>query len=157
MKRVAMAINVATLLLLTACASGPSRRVSEPAVNIQQLTVRTDGSWSLDLRIDNFSNVPMRFDNIALKMTIGGASAGTLQTRAALTIGPESADVATVSFTPSSAAKILIADALSRGSNLEYTLDGTVDAALEKGSARTYRNQRTNALSPVPGLAGVLR
>ena len=58
-------------LLLAACGSGPvARRVSEPAVNIQQLTVRADGGWSVDLRIDNFSNVPMRFDGVSLAMTV---------------------------------------------------------------------------------------
>ena len=88
-------------LLLAACSSGPVRRVSEPAVNIQQLTVRADGSWSVDLRIDNFSSVPMRFDRVVLAMTVGGESAGTLQGQPALTIGPESADVATLTLAPS--------------------------------------------------------
>ena len=49
MKRLATTVAAAVCLLLAACASGPSRRVSEPAANIQQLTVRADGSWSLDL------------------------------------------------------------------------------------------------------------
>ena len=48
---------------LSACGGGgPVKRVSEPQVGIQQLTVKADGSWSVDLRIDNFSSVPMRFD-----------------------------------------------------------------------------------------------
>src|SRR5690606_3602572 len=41
-------------LLLAACSSGPVRRVSEPSASIQQLTVRADGSWSVDLRLQNY-------------------------------------------------------------------------------------------------------
>ena len=157
MKRIAMAAVVMSCLLLAACGTGPVRRVSEPSANIQQLTVRADGSWSVDLRIDNFSTVPMRFDNVILAMTMGGESAGTLQGRPGLSIGPESADVATLAFMPSSSAKIVIADALARASGVDYKLEGTLDAAPEKGGIHSYKIKRSNALSPVPGLAGVLR
>lgn len=159
MKRNAMPRALASLacLLLVACGSGQVRRVSEPAVNIQQLTVRADGGWSVDLRIDNFSSVPMRFDRLSLAMTVGGQSAGTLQAQPALTIGPEAADVATVALSPSPAARIVVADALARGGSLDYALDGTVDAAAENHGPRTYDVKRSNALGPVPGLPGVMR
>lgn len=146
------------LLLVTACASGgPPRRVSEPAANIQQLTVRSDGSWSIDLRLNNFSNVSMRFDSVRLALSVDDQPAGTLQASPAITIGPESADITTTTLVPSSATRIAIADALARGGRIDYTLDGTLTAAPEKGGARNYDFKRDNALSPVPGLAGVLR
>jgi hypothetical protein len=159
MKRNALPAALATMacLLLAACASGPARRVSEPAVNIQQLTVRVDGSWSVDLRIDNFSSVPMRFDRLSLAMRVGGQAAGTLQGQPGLTIGPEAADVSTLALSPSPAARIVIADALARGGSVEYTLDGSLDAAAENGRTRTYDVERSNALGPVPGLPGVMR
>lgn len=145
------------VVLLSACSSGPVRRVSEPSANIQQLTVRAGGSWSVDLRIENFSSIPMRFDSIALGLVVGGESAGTLQAQPALSIGPESADVATLAFDPSPAARIVLADALARGSNVAYALDGTLDAAAENAGVRSYRIKRDSTLTPVPGLAGVLR
>ncbi len=145
------------LTLLVACSTGPVRRVSDPAANIQQLTVRADGSWSLELRIDNFSTVPMRFEALSLAITIGGQSAGTLQAKPGLSIGPESADVTTLAFVPLPAAKIVIADALARNAGVNYTLDGTLDAAPQKSSLHSYKIKRDNALSPVPGVAGVLR
>jgi hypothetical protein len=161
MKRWTMAASLGMALFvglsLVACSTGPVRRISEPAANIQQLTVRADGSWSLELRIDNFSTVPMRFDVLSLAMTIGGQSAGTLQAKPGLSIGPESADVATLAFVPSPAAKIVVADALARNAGVNYTLDGTLDAAPQKGSVHAYKLKRDNALSPVPGVAGVLR
>ena len=154
MKRIALLLFC---VLLAACSTGPVRRVSEPSANIQQLTVRADGSWAVDLRIDNFSSVPMRFDAVALKLGVGGEEAGTLQASPALTIGPESADVASLTMTPTAAAKIVVADALARGRNLDYSLAGTLTAAPEDGRARSYDLDRRNALSPVPGLTGVLR
>ncbi|NUS39637.1 MAG: LEA type 2 family protein [Lysobacter sp.] len=154
MKRIA---NLLLCTLLAACSIGPVRRVSEPSANIQQLTVRADGSWSIDLRIDNFSSVPMRFDNVALKLTIGGEDAGKVQGQPALGIGPEAADVASLTLAPSAAAKIVVADALARGRTLDYRLEGTLTAAAENGRARDYDIDRKNALSPVPGLTGAMR
>jgi hypothetical protein len=90
-------------------------------------------------------------------MTIGGQTAGKLQRQPALSIGPESADVATLSLAPSSAAKIAIADALARAGSIDYALDGTLDAAPENGRVRSYDLKRKNTLSAVPGLTGVLR
>ena len=151
----------ATVLLLCAtlagCGSGPVRRVSEPAASIQQLTVRADGSWSVDVRIDNFSSVPMRFDTVSLAVAVGGETAGTLQGRPAIAIGPESADVATLTLTPTSAARIAVADALSSRKSLAYTLKGNVEATPEEGKSRNFDIERNSALNPVPGLAGVLR
>jgi len=151
----------ATVLLLCAtlagCGGGPVRRVSEPAASIQQLTVRADGSWSVDLRINNFSSVPMRFDNVSLAVAVGGESAGTLQGQPAISIGPESADVATLTLAPTSAARIAVADALSSRKSLAYTLKGRVDATPEEGKSRSFDIDRSSALNPVPGLPGVLR
>ena len=144
-------------LFLVACGGGPVRRVSEPAASIQQLTVRADGSWSIELRLNNYSSVPMRFDNVVLALTVGSDSAGTVQAHPAITIGPESADVATLTLAPSSAARILLADALASRRSVAYTLKGNVDAAPEDGSVRSYAIERSSALSPVPGLPGVLR
>src|SRR3546814_3951435 len=83
----------AAALLLAACSSGPVRRVSEPSASIQQRTVRADGSWSVDLRLQNYSSIPMRFGAISLDMKLGDHEAGTLQGSAGISIGPESADV----------------------------------------------------------------
>lgn len=156
MKRPAMAALLLPFLL-GACAGGPVRRVSEPAANVQQLTVHADGNWSVDLRIDNFSSVPMRFDVVALRMTLDGQPAVALRATPALSIGPESADVVTVRAAPDAPARIAIADALARGRSIGYRLEGTIDAAAENGGGRSYEVKRDSALSPVPGLAGVLR
>ena len=151
----------ALVLLLCAmvagCGGGPVKRVSEPAASIQQLTVRADGSWSVDLRINNFSSVPMRFERVSLAVTIGGEAAGTLQGQPAIDIGPESADVATLTLAPASGARIAVADALSSRRTLSYALAGSIDATPEDGKSRSFDIDRSSLLSPVPGLPGVLR
>ncbi|TWI05031.1 hypothetical protein IP90_01174 [Luteimonas cucumeris] len=157
MGRLRNPILVLLCMALAACSSGPVRRVSEPAASIQQLTVRADGNWSVELRINNFSSIPMRFDAIALHMNLGSAQAGTLQGSAGISVGPESADVVTLTHAPTSAARIAMADALSANRSIAYELKGTLDATPEQGSPRTYPIERNSSLSPVPGLPGVMR
>ncbi|MBJ6981110.1 LEA type 2 family protein [Luteimonas sp. MC1572] len=145
-------------VLLTACSGGPVRRVSEPAASIQQLTVAADGNWSLDLRLQNYSSVPMRFDTVTLDVRIGDQAAGQLLHQPALTIGPESADVVTIKMRPDAGARMFLADALASRRGVDYALEGSIDAApADRGSSRSYRILRKSALSPMPGLPGVLR
>ncbi|HET9187635.1 MAG TPA: hypothetical protein VFN80_06750, partial [Acidothermaceae bacterium] len=95
MKPMQWLLSIAIIALLAACASGPVRRVSEPAARIQQLTVQPNGNWSVELRLENFSSVPMRFDavDIAVAVAVANEAAGTLRAQPGVTIGPESADV----------------------------------------------------------------
>ena len=147
----------AAVLLLAGCASGPVRRVSEPAVGIQQLSVATDGSWTVEVRINNFSSIPMRFDAVALRMSLGSEQAGALSGNAGISIGPESADVFVATISPLAEGRARIATALADGRSLNYTLGGTVDAGPEDGKSRSYKIKLSSALTPVPGLPGVLR
>jgi PBP1b-binding outer membrane lipoprotein LpoB len=144
-------------LLLAGCSSGPVRRVSEPSARIQQVTVRADGSWSAELRIENFSSIPMRFENIDLAVEIANEETGRLRAQPMLSIGPESADVITVTLTPNAAGKFAAADALSSGRSLAYSLNGRIDATPDEGKLRSFDIERNSVLSPAPGLPGVLR
>ncbi|MCF7222766.1 LEA type 2 family protein [Marilutibacter chinensis] len=144
--------------LLAACSSGPVRRVSEPAARLQQLTVGTDGSWTVQVRIENYSSIPMRFDRFELTLQAGGHEAGTLQASPALDIGPESADVVETRLMPSAAAKLAVADALAAGRGLGYQLTGKVVATPEESrKPRDFEVEYRSSLNPAPGLPGVLR
>lgn len=144
-------------LLLAACSSGPVRRVSPPAASIQQLTVNADGSWAVDLRLQNYSSIPMRFTQVNLAITVGDHAAGTLQGAPQISIGPESADVVTLPFQPTSEGRIVVADALAGRRPLGYTLKGTIDATPDEAKSRSFPVDSRNTLNPVPGLDGVLR
>ena len=158
--RLTMCATAGALLmafLLSGCASGPVRRVSEPSAQIQQLTVRADGRWAVDLRIENFSSIPMRFDSVDLALAFGDNQAGHVTAQPAISIGPESADVVTTVFTPQAAAKLAVADALAGGRSISYTLEGTIIATPDEKRQRTFEVKRTSQLNPAPGLPGVMR
>jgi len=148
-----------SILLVNACSrSGPVRRISEPAASIQQLAVGADGHWTLELRLQNFSSIPMRFEKLSLAIRIGEHDAGTLESRSALTVGPESADILTVTMQPSANARMALANALAGGRGVTYRIEGALDASPhDRGKSRSYDVVRTNTLNPVPGLPGVLR
>ena len=146
------------LALLTACGGGGMvRRISEPAASIQQLTVRADGRWDVQLRINNFSSVAMRFGSANLDIAFDNGAAAKLQSNPGIEIGQESADVVTVTVSPLPAGRARLATALADGRGLNYSLTGTLQAAPLDGSSRDYKIKRDSALSPVPGLPGVLR
>ena len=152
---VALVMGVA--LLVTACSSGPVRRVSEPSAQIQQLTVRADGRWAIELRIENFSSIPMRFDSVDLALAFGDNEAGHVTAQPTVSIGPESADVVTTVFTPQVAGKLAVADALAGGRSIAYTLSGNISATPDEGKQRSFEIKRSSQLNPAPGLPGVLR
>ena len=143
--------------LLAACGGGPVKRVSEPAVGIQQLTVRADGNWEVQVRLDNFSSMPMAFANANIDIAFDNGQAARLQAQPGISIGPESADVFTATVTPLPAGRARLAGVLADGGNLAYTLGGSIDATPEDGKPKTYKVKRNSALSPVPGLPGVQR
>ena len=51
MRRISLLVLMATSVLLAGCGSGMVRRVSDPAVSVQQLTVKADGQWVVELRL----------------------------------------------------------------------------------------------------------
>ncbi|MGE8289826.1 MAG: LEA type 2 family protein [Stenotrophomonas sp.] len=151
------ALITVAALALAACSGGPVKRVSEPAASIQQLTVGNDGNWDVELRLRNYSSMPMRFDAVSLAMKVGDEAAGTLSTQPGVSIGPESADVVKVRLQPSSAARIVVADSLAGGRSLFYELEGTISATPEEKKQRSFDVKSRNSLNQAPGLPGVLR
>ena len=151
------ALMAVLALVLTACGNGPVKRVSEPAASIQQLSVGNDGNWEVELRLRNYSSMPMRFDSVALAVKVGDEAAGTLNASPALSIGPESADVIKVRLQPSSSARIVVAGALAGGRSPFYELEGSVSATPEDKKQRSCDIKSRNSLNQAPGLPGVLR
>jgi hypothetical protein len=144
-------------VLLAACATssdGTKRRVNPPGASVQELVVQADGQWRLALRLQNFSNVPTTFVDVDAALEVAGQAAGQVHLQPALPIGPESADVATVTFAPSPTARAAVAAALADGRGVRYKLAGRIVTRDPKGK---YPFEHESALSPVPGLAGVLR
>lgn len=157
MRRTSLLALLAATVLLGGCGDGVVRRVSDPAVSVQQLTVKADGQWAVDLRLQNYSSIPMRFDTVEVDVQVGDQDAGKLRATPGLSVGPESADVVTVTFAPSSAGRIGVADALAGRRTLPYTLKGTAAATPDEAKQRSFDIDTRSTLNPVPGLDGVLR
>ncbi|MBD8642756.1 LEA type 2 family protein [Stenotrophomonas sp. CFBP 13724] len=148
---------VLSVLALAACGEKVVKRVSEPASSLQQLTVNVDGSWKVALRLQNFSSMPMRFDDVALKLSVGDAEAGTLSAKPGVSIGGASADVIELQLQPAAQARLIVADALASNHTLAYTLEGSVSATPEEKKQRTFQINNRSTLNHAPGLPGVLR
>lgn len=144
-------------VVLAACNRGLVRRVSEPAVSLQQVSVGADGRWKVELRVQNYSSIPMRFEAIDLNVTVNGQDAGPLRANPGYSIGPESADVVNVDFSPSANARMAVANALAGGQLLPYTLKGSVQTTPEDEKPRSFDLDMHSSLSAAPGLPGVLR
>ena len=145
-------------LLLAGCGSnGPVRRISEPAASIQQITVRADGRWELQLRLNNYSSIPMRFTGTRLDVAFDNGAAAHIEAQPNLEVGPESADVHVATVVPTAAGMARIATALADGRGLSYTLEGDLQATPDGAGSKTWPVKTSSALSPVPGLAGTLR
>jgi len=140
------------MLALAGCVGGPVRNIFPPRASIQQLAVQADGSWKLQLRLQNYSNVSTTFATVDAKIELAGNAAGSVNAAPAIRIGPESADVVETGFKPSAAAAQAIATLHS--GNLRYKLAGRIGTSDPKGD---YEYTFEGVLSPVPGLVGVLR
>jgi hypothetical protein len=128
---------------------GERKNVFPPRASIQQLTSNPDGSWSLKLRVQNFSNITMTFARVDGKLQVGGVDAGNIVLTPNLRIGPESADVidTTLVATPGARAKL-------GSGNVQYVLVGRIATSEPK---RDEPYEFSSQLSPVPGLPGVFR
>ena len=145
---------IAVLGLVTACSTGPKKRVNPPRASIQQLAVQADGSWQASIRLQNFSSVSTAFSSVDAKLVIGGQDAGRIVLNPGISVGPESADVVVARLVPSLGAKLVVASALSSGQSTAYSLSGKIATSDPKGS---YNFSYDSTLNPAPGLSGVMR
>ncbi|MEO7477616.1 MAG: hypothetical protein ABIT64_00095 [Lysobacteraceae bacterium] len=146
------ALLVVVGLLLTGCFGGERINIFPPRASIQQLTMQADGSWKLQLRLQNFSNVAMTVATTDAKIEIAGNIAGSVSATPNVRIGPESAEPVEANLNPSAAAASAVS--VSRAGNLHYKLSGRIVTSDPTGD---YPYTFDGELSPVPGLNGIFR
>ena len=155
MSRTFRLVALLSAFVLAACAGGGGeRRINPPRASVQELAVQDDGQWRVSVRLQNFSSVPTEFEDVDAQLEIGGQPAGALKLQPALTVGPESADVAVVVMAPQAGAKTAVAAALAAGRSVRYRVSGQIRTREPRGQ---FRFEYDSALNPAPGLPGVLR
>ncbi len=132
--------------LLTACSSGPVRKVHPSTASIQQLAVQADGSWKITLRIQNFSTMSMHYSAFDAKLKIAAADAGEITLAPDLDIVGNSGDVIEVNLKP--------ATKLPASGDFAYQLTGTIDTSEPKAH---FKIDMSSRLSPVPGVPNTYR
>ncbi|HOV57861.1 MAG TPA: hypothetical protein PLN91_08290 [Rhodanobacteraceae bacterium] len=143
---------LALAVLLGACGGGPVKRINPPIASIQQLTVRPDGSWELQLRIQNFSTVPMTFASVEAALELEDRPAGQVFARTALDIPGGAADTTTLRLSPTPAGSAALN--APGGTGVGYRLVGKITSS---DPAKSFDLRYESRLSPVPGLPGSWR
>ena len=146
-RRILRAFIAMRALTLASCGGGGMvKRINPPAASVQQLRVADDGSWSLVLRINNFSTVPMTFDRLDATLAVAGHPGIPVSVSLAMDIPGMSAEVAQATVRGN--AKLDPARAF------DYRLTGTIVTS-EPGD--TFEFDKESRLEPVPGLPGEFR
>ena len=145
-----------TLLLgagLVACGGGPVKRYFPPDVRVQELTFGPQGT-TLSVRVQSFSTVPSQLEEFSLKLDLAGRPAALLEAQPGSNLLPQAAEITVLNVTLSEADAAAVRTALTERRALRYRLHGTITV---DPPGRRYDIDYNSALSPVPGLEGVLR
>lgn len=142
------------ILVLGACGGGPPKRVFPPDIRVQELRLQTDGTLDVVLRLQSYSTVTTRFEQLALNLALADTAALTLTAAPAVDLLPQAAELVTVQVAPGADARAAVGRALEQRRALPYRLDGRITASEPRGR---YDVDYRSVLNPAPGLDGVLR
>ncbi|PZO09644.1 MAG: hypothetical protein DCF27_05250 [Lysobacteraceae bacterium] len=154
MRKPFAALALMVLVAVAGCASGPPKRIFPPQASLKEVRVQADGQWVAQVRIQNYSTVPMRFSRLEATLTVDGQEATRINIDPGLSVGPGSNELVQHVFTPAAGPKAAVDQALASRRAVRYQLTGRI-ASSEPATDHPFDYQ--SALDPVPGLAGVLR
>jgi len=141
-----LVLCVVFTVLLSACGSGPTRKVHPSTASIQQIVLQPDGHWRITLRLQNYSTFAMHYAGFDANLAIGGADAGQIKFVPDIDIVASNSDVVETSFAPAAGIKL--------GGDIAYTLKGTIRTS---DPDKDFEFSTSSHLSPAPGLAGTWR
>lgn len=141
--------------LLVACGDGIRKRVFPPTASVQELAVQPDGRWALKLRLQNFSNVAMRFDALDATLHVGEIEVGQVTLAPALSVPGNSVEVLDATIAPPAAATSAVTAVLQSRAGIRYRLVGRIRSSDPQRRDDEFTFE--SSLSAVPGLSGVLR
>ena len=141
--------------LLAACGGGTGglpKRINPPSASVQQLHILPDGRWELELRVQNFSTVPMTFGTIEAQMSIDDVNAGAMYVPVNLEIPGQNADVVRATVSPTTAAREALKADARRG--FAYKLTGSVTVTEPD---KRFNFDHASRLDPAPGIPDTYR
>ena len=94
-----------------------------------------DGRWELQLRVQNFSTVAMRFDRIEAELLVGGDAAARIDQAIADTIPANSAEIVRIELQAAGSAAEAVRNALDNRRGVGYRLEGHLTTS-EPGNRR---------------------
>jgi hypothetical protein len=144
-------------LLLAACTRGDGvrDRVFPPTASIQELVQAGDGGWTIKIRLQNFSNVAMRFDTLRARLEVGKIDVGSIALDPAIDVPGNSVEVLETRIVPPAAAIAAINAVLQSRAGIRYKLEGEIVSSEPRARDDDFLFE--SSLSAVPGLTGVLR
>ena len=145
-------IALTLVLVLASCASTPPKRINPPQVAIQRLATLPGGGFEIELRLENQSDIAMRFASFDLALRIAGIDAGRFSGSPAIEVAAHSAEVANLRLPAVAAADAALA--ANGAGAVHYMLVGPITISEPK---REYSIQYESRLSPVPGKPGEFR
>ena len=153
-RAIALIAVVVVLLALGGCGSGgPPKRIFPPEARLQELRL-AEPEATLLLRVQSFSTVPSTVRAYDLALEIGGVPAGRLSGTASTSLLPQGAEAIEVRAVLPADALARAREAIANRTALRYRLVGTITV---EPNGRATPIDYGSALSPAPGLDGVLR
>ncbi len=138
---------------VVACGGGPVKRFFPPDVRVQELVLDPQGT-TLSVRVQSFSTVPSQLERFSLSLELAGRQAAVLEAQPGSTLLPQAAEITTLNMVLSEADAAAVRTAITERRALRYRIHGTITV---DPPGRRYDVDYSSALSPVPGLDGVLR
>ena len=155
MRFLLLLLSAMALATVSGCGggSGVPKRIFPPEARIQELRLTDDGAL-ISLRVQSFSTVPSELESLRLRLAIAGRPSAEFDARPGKTLLPGSSEIIDVAVPLSSTDRNLILALIAERRALRYRLDGTLTV---DPPGRPYDIDYSSALSPVPGLNGVMR
>ncbi len=142
------------ILLLSACVSGPVVRYFPPQANLQELQRDTEGVWKAQVRLQNFSNGAMQFNNLRLKIRIQDGEWAQITALDTLKVGASNAEILTLPVAFNAESNRVLNERLQKSQSVRYVLEGELDSIKP---SKSYPLKYEGRLNPAPGLNGVFR
>ena len=147
-----IAMSIA-LGVLAACGP-PTHPINPPNATIQQLDVLPDGSWKIQIRLENFSDITVRYSTFKASLRVAGVAAGEISLNPQLDIPGENADIVATTLKPDADVRKAFASDVKLPGGVPYELKGTINITT---AGKDFKFEHKSRLLPVPGIANQYR